>query len=226
VEKIMNLLIFGNSSFAQIAAEYFSKDSVFDPVCFCVDDEYLSISTANDLPVVATSELKTVINRFKVTHFYVACTYTELNRLRTQKYNMLKNEGLLPASYVSSKSFVWDNVKLGEHVFIFEDNTVQPFSEIGDNTVLWSGNHIGHHSIISKNVFVSSHCVISGHVSIGTNCFLGVNCSIANNLQIGSDSFIGPGCIVNKNVADNEFLLSSPSERKKISPKRFFKVSE
>ena len=78
-----------------------------------------------------------------------------------------------PASYVSPRAFVWRNVKLGEHCFIFENNVLQPFVNIGDNVVLWSGNHIGHHSKIGDHCFVSSHVVVSGFCDIGANCFLG-----------------------------------------------------
>ena len=55
----------------------------------------------------------------------------------------MRNKGYQPASYISSNAFVWSNAKIGDHCFIFENNTVQPFVEIGDNVILWSGNHIG-----------------------------------------------------------------------------------
>ena len=76
---------------------------------------------------------------------FVAVTYGQLNRLRTRLAEAAKVKGYRLASYVSSRAFVWRNVTFGEHCFVFEDNTVQPFVRIGDNVVLWSGNHIGHH---------------------------------------------------------------------------------
>ena len=52
-----------------------------------------------------------------------ALTYTQLNRLRARLAATAKGMGYALASYVSSRAFVWRNVELGEHCFIFEDNT-------------------------------------------------------------------------------------------------------
>ena len=124
-----------------------------------------------------------------------AITYGQVNRLRTRLADDAAARGFALASYVSSRAFVWRNVEVGEHCFVFEDNTLQPFVRIGRNCVLWSGNHVGHHSTIGDNVFISSHVVISGSVQIGDNCFLGVNATLVNDIAIGRDSWIGPSVV-------------------------------
>ena len=70
----------------------------------------------------------------------MAVVYTQLNRLRARLAAEAKAKGYRLASYVSSRAFLWRNVEVGEHCFVFEDNTVQPFVRIGNNVVLWSGN--------------------------------------------------------------------------------------
>src|SRR5207253_2290743 len=102
-------------------------------------------------------------------------TYNKLNRLRMRMYSEARQKGYTLANYVSSRAFVWPNVVMGDNVFIFEDNTVQPFVRLGSDIVLWSGNHIGHHSSISSHNFISSHVVISGFCNVSESCFLGVN---------------------------------------------------
>jgi UDP-3-O-[3-hydroxymyristoyl] glucosamine N-acyltransferase len=117
-------------------------------------------------------------------------------------------------------------VEIGEHCFIFEDNTVQPFVKVGNNVVLWSGNHIGHHSTIHDHNFISSHVVISGFVDVGESCFMGVNSTIGNNVNIGRDCLIGAGAIIVKDIGDNQFIKGNISEASSRTAKQFFKVNE
>jgi sugar O-acyltransferase (sialic acid O-acetyltransferase NeuD family) len=179
-------------------------------VAFAVEREFLTKDRLFDLPVVPLDELEA---RFPPARhaFYAALVYTQMNRLRTRLYETVKAMGYAPASYVSSRAFVWRNVKLGAHVFIFEDNTVQPFVTVGDNVVLWSGNHIGHHSTIGDNCFISSHVVVSGFCNVGRNCFIGVNATFGNNLDVGDDCLIGAGALIARDVAENTLVKGSLS---------------
>jgi sugar O-acyltransferase (sialic acid O-acetyltransferase NeuD family) len=205
------LVIVGNTAFAEIAHEYFTHDSEYDVVGFSVERDYIGAAEVQGLPVVPFEELE---DSFPPSEHavYVAATYTQLNRLRARLANEAKARGYGLASYVSSRAFVWRNVELGEHCFVFEDNTVQPFVTIGRNVVLWSGNHVGHHSTIRDNTFVSSHVVVSGFCDIGENCFLGVNSTIANNVTIGRDVWLGPATNVVKDVPSETFVKPGVSE--------------
>lgn len=217
------LVIVGNTAFAEIACEYFSHDSDYEVVAFTVERPWLKEPALMDRPVVAFEDLER--------HFspadhsvYVAATYTQLNRLRERLLNQARAKGYAPASYVSSRAFVWRNVKLGEHCFIFEDNTVQPFVTIGDDVVLWSGNHIGHHSHVGDHCFISSHVVVSGFCDIGSHSFLGVNATIANNVSIGADNWISPNVAIMKSTAENSLYKASRSEPAAIGARAFFKL--
>src|SRR5687767_7401530 len=123
--KERDLIIIGDSAFAEIAYEYFTHDSSYRVVAFAVEREFLMRDMLFGLPVVPFEELE---HRFDPAehHFYAALVYTQMNRLRTRLYREAKAKGFKPASYVSSRAFVWPNVERGEHCFIFEDNTVQP----------------------------------------------------------------------------------------------------
>jgi sugar O-acyltransferase (sialic acid O-acetyltransferase NeuD family) len=217
------LIIVGDGLFAEIAHEYFEHDSDYDVVAFSVETPYLERDELRGLPVVAFEELEQ--------HFdpgahavYAALTYTQVNRLRARLAAEAKAKGYALASYVSSRAFVWRNVELGEHCFIFEDNTVQPFVRVGNNVLMWSGNHIGHHSVIRDNVFVSSHVVISGTCDIGENSFLGVNSTLANDITIGADNWIGPDVVITRNTDPNSVWRPARSERREGTTLDLFKV--
>ncbi len=218
------LIIVGDSAFAEIAYEYFTHDSDYRVVGFSVERPFLKKESLFDLPVVAFEELP---GKFAAANHsvFVAATYTQVNRLRARLSKSAKQQGYSLASYVSSRAFVWRNVALGEHCFIFEDNTVQPFVRIGNNCVLWSGNHIGHHSRVRDNCFISSHVVISGFCDIGENSFLGVNATISNNVSIGADNWIGPGITVLKNTEPGRLFKPAKSVPADIGTLDFFKVT-
>ncbi len=211
--KTRKLVLLGDSAFAEIAYEYFTHDSEYEVVAFAVEREYLHREALFGLPVVPLDELP---ERFPPAGhcFYAALVYTQGNRLRTRLYEAAKEMGYSPASYVSPRAFVWRNVTLGEHCFIFEGNVVQPFARIGRNVVLWSGNHIGHHSTIGDHCFVSSHVVVSGFVTIGDSCFLGVNATIANNTNIGNRCTLGAGALILGDVGDGETAVGTWKKRR------------
>lgn len=224
MNKTEKLIIVGDSSFAEVAYEYFTHDSSYEVVAFSVETEYMTKTTLFGLPVVAFEDLekKYSPSEYKI---FVATVYTKLNRLRTRLSAAAKAKGYRLASYISPRAFVWRNCEIGEHCFIFENNVIQPFVKIGNNVVLWSGNHIGHHSVIKDNCFIASHVVISGSVIIGENCFIGVNATFANDIQVGKNCLIGAGALVVKHVEDDKLIRGNPGEASG-SALRFSKVKE
>lgn len=222
MSKTKKLVIFGDQDFAQLAYEYFSYDSPYEVVAFTVDRAHMSVEQIFGIPVVPFEE---VVNRFPPeTHFmYVAVVYGRLNRIREEICRRAKDSGYPLASYVSSQAFVWRNVALGEHCFVFEDNTVQPFVSIGDNVVLWSGNHIGHHSKIGDHCFITSHVVISGWCDIGDHCFLGVNVTLANNTKIGSLTWVSPGAVLSGEVPERSLVKTQISEISELNEAVLFR---
>lgn len=209
--KTKKLVIFGTEDFADIAYEYFTHDSTYEVVAFTVDKAYLKETEKFGLPVVAFEDLETVILPAEA-DFFAAIVYAKLNRLRQDVCNRAKAKGFKLASYISSHAFVWRNANLGEHCFVFEDNTIQPFVTIGDNVILWSGNHIGHHSTIGNHCFLTSHVVVSGWCQIGDHVFIGVNTTLANNTTIGDVCWINHGACLNGDVPPNSLVKSESSE--------------
>jgi sugar O-acyltransferase (sialic acid O-acetyltransferase NeuD family) len=218
------LIIVGDSLFAEIAHEYFTHDSDYDVVAFSVEEQYRTREEFRGLPVIPFESLQDELDP-SAHSVYAALTYGQVNRLRTRLAGEAKAKGYRLASYVSSRAFVWRNVELGEHCFIFEDNTIQPFVRIGANCVLWSGNHIGHHTTIRDNVFIASHAVISGSVDVGKNSFIGVNATLVNDIQIGRDNWIGPHVTITRSTEPDSFYRPARSERRDQSTLEIFGVA-
>jgi sugar O-acyltransferase (sialic acid O-acetyltransferase NeuD family) len=225
VQKNKELVIIGAGETALLAYEYFTHDSEYTVVAFAVGKEFLKQKFIYDLPVITIEELGDKFQPNSVSLF-VALSSGKLNRNRAQVYLNLKDQGYQFASYVSSKAFVWQNVRIGENCFILEDNTLQPFVEVGDNVTLWSGNHIGHRSIIGDHCFISSHCVISGFCKIESFCFLGVNCTLEDHVKVEKDNFIGAGALIQKTTKEKSFYQKKQTELSKINTYRLFRLKE
>jgi sugar O-acyltransferase (sialic acid O-acetyltransferase NeuD family) len=220
-----DLIIVGDSLFAEIAHEYFTHDSDYDVVAFSVESAYRRQDTFRGLPVIPFEQLEQHCD--PASHaVYAALVYTQVNRLRTRLAAAAKAKGFALASYVSSRAFVWRNVEIGEHCFVFEDNTLQPFVRVGDNCVLWSGNHVGHHSTVRDNVFIASHAVISGSVTIGENSFVGVNATLVNDIEIGADNWIGPHTTITRDTEPDTFWRPARSEKRDVGVLETFGVAQ
>ncbi len=204
------LIIVGIGSFAEIAYEYFTYDSDYEIKAFSVEKVLVKDKKFLALPLVAFEDIEKFYNPVDY-RVFIAIGYDHMNKDRTRLYLQAKKKGYIIASYVSSRAFVWRNVKIGENCFIFENNVVQPFAKIGNNVILWSGNHIGHHSTINDNCFISSHVVISGFCNIDKNCFLGVNSTIANGLKIKENCLIGAGTNIIKDTIANKVYVGNPA---------------
>ena len=222
--KSKKLIILGTSSFAEIAYDYFDQDSEYSVEAFCVEKKYKKEKSFKGKEIVPLEILEKEFDP-KSQFVFVAVVYSQLNRLRTRLLMDAKNKGFRAASYISKNCHLSNSSKLGEHHFIFENNTIQPFVKIGDNVIIWSGNHIGHHTLIKDNCFISSQAVISGHCEIGRYSFIGVNSTISNDIKIGDDNWIGPGSLISQNTASGSIYRASKAELSKISSLRMFKVN-
>jgi sugar O-acyltransferase (sialic acid O-acetyltransferase NeuD family) len=213
-------VIVGAGSFAQIVDTYVAEYLDGDVVAFAVNREFLQDEVFLGRRLIAIEDLCLEFPQKEV-EIFVAIGYRKMNQVRAEIFEYISDLGFQFLTFIHPKVKIWDSCSIGKNVFIFEDNTIQPFTSIGDNSILWSGNHLGHHSIIGRNVFVSSHVVISGNCKVGDNCFIGVNATIHDGIQVDSHALIGAGAIVGKNV--HEYEVIAPS-RTKTFPKKSFEL--
>ena len=127
------LVIIGNSETALLAYEYFTHDSPWDVVGFCIGEQYIKEQILNGLPVVPLQEMS---DRFPPeTHqAFVAIAEARLNRVRTEHVAQARAAGYKLVSYVSSKAFRWHNVELA-HVLRTRHN-VAPVHTLEELTSL------------------------------------------------------------------------------------------
>lgn len=220
--KKKKLVIFGLEDFADIAYEYFTNDSEYEVASFTVDRAYLIAETKSGLPVIPFDELEAHCP--PSTHeLYAAVAYARLNRNREEVCRGAKEKGYKLARYVSSRAFVSSNAKIGEHCFVFEGCTIQPFVSIGDNAVLWSASCISHHSRVGSHCFVSPHVAVGGWTTIEDHCFLGINSTLANNTRLGNGSWVSHGCSVSGTISPGSMVRAPDSKIVPLDEARLFR---
>jgi sugar O-acyltransferase (sialic acid O-acetyltransferase NeuD family) len=209
-----DVVIFGTGVFAEVVHYYLTKYANRKVVAFTVDGSHIKQESLLDLPVVPFEGL-TTSHPPKKHEMFVAAGYKNINRFRAEVCEKARGNGYKLLTFVSPKC-TFETDAIGDNCFIFEDNTVQPYTKIGNNVIMWSGNHIGHHSTIGDNCFITSHVVVSGNVTVGRNTFIGVNATIRDSIQIGEYNVIGSGALIMKSTQDKEVYIA---ERTKPSGK-------
>ena len=123
MDKKDKIIIVGDGEFAEIAYEYFTYDSPYEVVAFAVEEKYINKSKLFNLPVVKFEEISNIYppEEYKI---FTAITFTQFNRVRIRLYNEAKKKGYKFVSYISSRSFVWRNVEIGENCFILDRKSV------------------------------------------------------------------------------------------------------
>lgn len=218
------VVIIGAGKIAEELYFYLTHDSEHDVVAFAVDKNFIVKKKMQGLPIIDIKVMKSIFptNDFKV---LVAMGYQNLNKLRTLKYNQVKEMGYNCISYVSSKAYNIGNVSVGENCIILENNTINTTSKIGNNNVLWCGNHIGHHSTIDNNCFIAGHVIIAGSTRINSNTFIGVNSSIGHQITIGSENIIGANSLITKNTKPKSVFINKDSDLYKLNSEYFTKLT-
>ncbi len=201
------IVIFGTGPIAEVAGYYFENDSEYSVAAFTVDDAYFERPEFDGKPVVPLSKLREAYPP-ETYDAFVAISYTQMNKIREQKYMTMKELGYRLVSYISSKCTCFTKL-IGDNCLILEDNTIQPFVKIGNNVTLWSGNHIGHHSEIADHCFLASQIVVSGGVKIESNCFVGVNATLRDHITISRETLIGAGCVILKDTTPRSVYKAS-----------------
>lgn len=219
MKKNKKAIICGTGSFGELAQFYLENDSQYEVVAFCESNP--KVESSCGLPLVAFNDVENLYAPHDY-EMFVAIGYRQMNSLRKDFCEQARVKGYKLLSYVSSKATYWDKAnKIGDNVFIFEDNTIQPFVEIGDGTIIWSGNHIGHHSKIGKYCFISSHVVISGFCEIGEQSFLGVNATITDSVKVADSNLIGAHVLITKNTQNSEVYAAEKGKMINSNSRRF-----
>lgn len=205
------VIIFGIAEFAEIAHYYLTNDSEHEVVAFCVNENYLPENRYfKDLPIVTFENVENLypINGY---HFLAPMTSRNMNTLREQVYNSIKDKGYNLISYVSSKSVINDSI-IGDNCFILEGTMIQPYTKLGNNIMISANCYVGHHAEIKDHVTISGQVAVEGKCVVGENSFLGVNSTIRNRIILAKGTLVGLGTVIVRNTEKWSVYMGNPAK--------------
>ena len=116
------------------------------------------------------------------------------------------------ATFISPKSYVASNVKLGAGSVVMPNASISSGVETGVCCRVMSGALVGHDNKVGNHVFFAGNSTIGSHLDIGDFSYFGLNSTIGGKLNIGKFSVIGMGSIVTKDVQDYSVVIGSPAK--------------
>lgn len=204
------VVIVGTGDHAALAFECFTYDSPHQVVAFSAEPEFLRSDEYFGRPVIPLDRLAAAYPPTEYRAF-VAASAIQLNRVRRRLFAAVKAAGYDCVSYVSKSSFVWNNVEIGENVYIGELNLLHYRVRVGDNVVIASGTHIGHDSVIGDDCYLASRVTLAGGCEVGRGCFLGVHSCVANNRSLAEDCITGAGAVVVRDTLPRQVYVGNPA---------------
>jgi sugar O-acyltransferase (sialic acid O-acetyltransferase NeuD family) len=198
------VIVFGNQDSASTTHYYLSVDSPYQVVAFTVDQDRITSSKHQTLPVIPFEQIQEEFPPDQVDFifpagFQISNPYNT-NIFRRNRYELIKSMGYQFISYLSSRALIANNVVIGQNVLIYEGSIVQPFVEIGNNTIIRPGVNLGHHCVVQDHCFISAEVTVGSRTTIGSQTFVGLNTTILNSITVADASFIGSSTLINRNT--------------------------
>lgn len=209
---LKKIIIFGTSDLARNIERYLTRDSMYNVVGFSIHQKFITEESVNGLPVIPFEGIEEQYPADKFSMF-IAIGYSELNKKRERVFNEAKAKGYELLSWVHPSTKLWDDFKMGENCFIFENNVIQPSVKLGDDVIIRSGNLIGHNCDIRDHNLITSRTAIAGHVIIEPYCFVGINATIRNSITIAKACVIGAGTCILEDTKEGEVFVSNSTKK-------------
>ena len=205
-----SLIIYGDSSYAEMIAHYFQTDSEYQVVAFCVDRDYKSREEINGLPVVA---LENIENHYSAEDYYIfaAIGYKSV-RTHKELFKKIANLSFSVASYISSKAIVDASSKVGINCLILPGVILEPNTIIEENCFINSAAIVCHDTRIKAHSILAAGSLIGGHTTIGESSLIGFNATVAELLQVGNETLLGAGSLLLQNTEDHTMYVGTPAK--------------
>jgi len=208
--KNKNLIIYGDSDFAQMLAHYFETDSEYKVVGYCVDKAYQTQEEIDGLPVVA---LETIEDHFSSKNhaIFAAIGYKSV---RTHKilFEKIAKLSYPIASYISSQAMIDNSCKIGPNCLILPGVILEPHTTIEANCYINSGAIICHHSYVKSHTILAAGSLVGGHCTIGESSLIGFKATVAELLELGDETLLGACSLLLDNTKPHTMYVGTPAK--------------
>lgn len=194
-----NLVIFGDTQFAERLSKYIIMEGV-DSVCaFTQEERFMTRTEINGISVIPFEKLGATLKEdFSV---ILGIGYTKMNTLRAKLYNLCKKAGYEVGSYISSKALVYTD-EIGEGTFVCPGVVIGPDCRLGKGNYIASSAVLTHDNTLGDFNFISTNAVFGGFAKVEDNCFIGLHSTIKDDVTIACDNLIGASANVLSSILD------------------------
>ena len=134
------------------------------------------------------------------------------NAVRKQKFELLKEAGIKPATVIHPSAIISDYASIGEGSLICLKASVNTDARIGDNTIINSGANVEHECVIGSHVHISSGVNLAGRTRVEEGAFAGISSTTLPGINVGSWSTIAAGAVVIKDVEPSSKVAGVPAK--------------
>jgi len=211
---MQQIVIFGDSVFAEQVYYQLESDGRYKVVAFTVDEVVFSKTVFNGLPVVPFQQLTKYYSVNEV-QIFPAIGYSKLNTIREKVISEIEKSGYELLTYISKFAFIGANTIIGRGCYICEFVSVGVLSQLGKGVVLLPNSRIGHNCIIEDFCYFSNSVGVGGNANFKKNSFIGINATIKHDLTIEKFNIIGTASNVIKTTEPNGVYVGNPAKRLK-----------
>lgn len=207
------IIIFGNTNFSKMIAEYIIESEKYEITCFTVNKNYIEEKEILGIPVIEFEDIEKKYSP-KDYKFIVTIGYTKMNTIREKAFKEIKEKGYYIENFIHPTACIKAD-KIGEGNIFLEGAFIGPHASIGDGNLFWNGVNVCHDFEIGNFNQISASTTIAGFVKVENNCFLGINCSIRDHVIVANKTLVGAGCFINENTEENSVYV--PAKAIKLS---------
>lgn len=193
-----NLIIFGDTPFAQRLFRYIQFEAKDKVVAFTQEKNFMNHSSLQGVPVLPFETLdKSMKEGFEIV---IGIGYAQMNQLKRKIYNKCKEKGYKVATYISSKALVYADM-IGEGCFIAPGAVIGPDCRLGICNYLESSVILSHDTTLGDFNFLSTNAVFGGNSKVGDNCFFGLHSTVRDGISIASNNLFGSSSNILKSIS-------------------------
>lgn len=191
-----NIIIFGDSPFAERMAKYILSESREKLLGFTQEDAFCKANNLLGYPVVPLSQLRdTFLEEFEI---LIAIGYIKMNNLRESVFNLLIREGFKVGSWVSANAIVYSK-SIGEGTIVLPNTMIGPGCTIGKCNFIAASVTLSHDNMLGDFNFFSTGVVLGGGAIVKHHCFLGLSSIVKSGVVLEDYTLLGMGCNMLRN---------------------------
>lgn len=191
-----NLIIFGDTTFAERLFKYISLEGRDKVIAFTQERDFISKKELQGLPVIPFENLGKLNKDFELV---IGIGYTQMNKLKKKVYDLCTSKGYKVATYISTNATVYTE-DIQEGCFLAPGAVVGPGCRLGKANYLGSSVVLSHDNEIGDFNFISTNAVFGGFAKVKDNCFFGLHSTIKDGIVIASNNLFGSAANVLKSV--------------------------